>query len=207
MMGEYAPRCVELPVPSGKSRNGGKLELNTKVLPIIAVDPGGVSGWSLIQIPNKHHKVTGEHLFDCAPLEQVLKMSSKTWVHGQVDCKNIDQGAAILRNLVDEFPHAAVVFESFFIRQMAVDLSPNELISIVRHHLWMKGRIMHLQQPAMAKALNDDRLKNAKVYTSEGGLNHARDADRHALMMIRRCMDKKGKEVRKMLWPHVFGSE
>lgn len=200
MIGEFAPKPVVLPVPSAKTRNGGKLELNDRTLPILAVDPGGVSGWSLLQIPRT---LNGRNIFDY-PYETILSVASKTWVHGQVDCNNIDQGALILRNLCDEYPHAAVVFESFFIRQMAVDLSPNELIAVVRHHLWMKGRIMHMQQPALAKSLNDERLKYSKVYTSQGGLQHARDADRHALMMLRRCIDKNGAEMQKKLWPHVF---
>ena len=201
MIGEYAPKPVVLPTPSAKSRNGGKLEKNDTTLPVLAVDPGGVSGWSLLQIPRM---LKGLSIFDY-PYETIIGISSKTWVHGQVDCKNIDQGALILRNLCDEYPHAAVVFESFFIRQMAVDLAPVELISVVRHHLWMKNRIMHMQQPALAKSLNDERLKYAKVYTSQGGLEHARDADRHALMMLRRCLDKNGPDQRKKLWPHIFG--
>lgn len=198
MIGDYAPKSVELQPKVGNIRKNVVIG-DQRTLPIIAVDPGGTTGWSVIQIP------LVENVFDY-PLDKILKAASKTWVHGQIDCRNLDQGAKILRELVDEYPHGAVVFESFFIRQMAVDLAPIELISIVRHHLWMHNRIMHMQQPAMAKALNDDRLKEHRVYTSHGGLQHARDADRHALMMIRRCMDKNGVSMRKKLWPHVFGS-
>lgn len=168
-------------------------------LTIIAVDPGGVSGWSRLTFPKK----IGNQDFWLSPMDKIL--SQCLWVHGQIDCKDIEYGAYQLRKLVDETPDAAIVFESFFIRQMAVDLSPIELISVVRHHLWMKGRVMHMQQPAMAKSLTNDRLKTFGVYTSEGGLQHARDADRHALMMLRRCMDKNGPKMRKVLWPHVFG--
>lgn len=197
MHGEFAPKRVDLKVdPRRKAKKTDIAQQRT--LPIIAVDPGGVTGWSVLQIPLR------EGIFEL-PLEQILELSAKTWVHGQIDCKNIDVGARVLRDLVDQYPHAAVVFESFFIRQMAVDLAPVELISIVRHHLWLKNRVMHMQQPAMAKALNDDRLKHAKVYTSVGGLQHARDADRHALMALRRCMEgRKGEEMQKKLWPHVF---
>lgn len=177
------PQQLSIPKEGIPKKMGG--------LSIIAVDPGGVTGWSLICLPYNSF----EH-----DLPWILE-NKLLWVHGQIDCKkDLDAGVFWLRKLVDGWPSAAIVFESFFIRQMAVDLAPIEVISVVRHHLWMRQRKMHMQQPSMAKRLDNDRLKLLGVYTSDGGLQHARDADRHALMVIRRCLDKNGSKLRKELW-------
>ncbi|QGJ90120.1 RuvC-like resolvase [Mycobacterium phage Indlulamithi] len=187
--------------PKPHSLAGGK-ELRESTmpgpcLPLIALDPGGMTGWSLIVLP--------ANIFDQKlPLDQLLQRKS-LWVHGQTECYDVNHGAHILRKyLIDQWPTAALVFETFFLRgnTKSVDLTPVELNAILGHHLWIKKRDRHWQQPAMAKRLDNDRLKLMNVYTSEGGMQHARDADRHALMMIRRCMEGKGMKER--LWPHVY---
>ena len=163
---------------------------------ILTFDPGGVTGWSYLAIPKTFQR---KSIWEC-PLEVILRVKV-AWFHGQISCNPIDPGAKELRQLCDAWPNAVVIFESFFLRQMAVDLVPVDLIAIVRHHLWMKKRRMHFQQASMAKRLDNKRLKLYNVYTSKGGLEHARDADRHALMIVRRCYTV---DFRKRLWPNDF---
>lgn len=170
----------------------------TPQLPLMAFDPGGTTGWSFI----------------CLPLEAfVLKDISKIlqharfWKHGQVDCSDVNRGAFVIRkNLIDRWPTAALVFESFQIYPggRKVDLTPVEFNAIVGHHLWIRKRTRHWQQPSMAKRMTNERMKDLKVYTRVGGLEHARDADRHVVMTIRRCLENKGMKER--LWPHEFAN-
>lgn len=159
---------------------------------LITFDPGGVTGWSRITLRPRA-------LEEKFPIEDILADSD--WEHGQIDCSDLDPGAKIMRRLCNEFPTAAVVSESFFLRQMAVDLAPVELIAIVRHHLWMQGKTLHMQQASQGKRLTDERLKRLGAYTSEFGWNHARDADRHLIMILRRCLETKGPQLQQRLWP------
>lgn len=168
-------------------------------LPLICFDPGGTTGWSCIVLPPEaflHLKSPGE----------VIR-HARLWVHGEVDCADVNEGAFILRKyLIDLWPTAALVFESFQIYPggRKVDLTPVELNAILGHHLWIKQRKRYWQQPSMAKRMNNERLKLMKVYVRQGGLEHARDADRHVVMMIRRCLENKGWKER--LWPSVFAN-
>lgn len=174
------------------------------ILPIIGLDPGGTTGWSLI--------VLHRNAFD-GTIENALK-TRVTWLHGQVDCRGVnaeDEGVYQLRKLIDEWPWAAVVIEDFILRPARKEssrnlLSPVRITAKLEHHLWMRDREMILQQPSLAKRLDDERLKALNVYTREGGMQHARDADRHVLMFMRRCMDgSKGRVLQQNTWPWIFG--
>lgn len=163
-------------------------------LALIAFDPGGTTGWSLIVLPLE--------IFELKDISKIFQ-HTYLWLHGEVDCADVNRGAFILRkNLIDQWPTAALVFETFQLYPggRKVDLTPVELNSILGHHLWIKKRSRHWQQPSMAKRMTNERMKLMKVYVREGGLEHARDADRHVVMMLRRCMENKGWKER--LWPH-----
>lgn len=164
-------------------------------LVLIGIDPGGTTGWSCIVLPR--------NVFELKSMEAILQHKIG-WNHGQIDCSDIDEGCSELRKLLNRNANAAVVMESFFLRKDRgqVDLSPVEIIAVCRHNLWLKNRVLHMQQPSLAKRLDNDRLKLLNVYTSKGGMQHARDADRHVLMMIRRCMENKG--MKEKLWPTMF---
>lgn len=167
-------------------------------LALMTFDPGGTTGWSLIVLPRTD--------FRCS-IESLLA-SQYLWLHGEVDCFDVNRGAFLLRkNLIDQWPTAALVFEKFQLYSggRKVDLSPVELNAILGHHLWVRKRDRHWQQPSMAKRMTNERMKDLNVYVREGGLEHARDADRHVVMMIRRCMENKGWKER--LWPHVFAND
>lgn len=185
--------------------NYAKSEGYGEHISMIALDPGGVTGWSLIVLRRELMK----HNVFQQPLELVLN-SKIAWYHGQVDCRyQEDAGVQQLRKLIDVFPRAAIIVEDFILRPARKEssrelLSPVRITAKIEHHLWLKGRRMFLQQPAMAKRITDERLKLLEVYTREGGLQHARDADRHIIMGIRRCMEgAKGVARQKDYWPHV----
>jgi hypothetical protein len=169
-------------------------DLSVHTLPILAVDPGGTTGWSLLSVRRK--------AFEAGNLGHILS-TKHVWYHGQVDCvTNEHLGIYQICKMMDDWPSAAIVLESFYVRQMAVDLSPVRIIGACTQHAWVQGRKVIEQQASMAKRLNNSRLKDLGVYTSDGGLDHARDADRHALMCLRRAiMDEK---MRRKAWPHIY---
>ena len=201
------PQHVTL--PNGDKRGPGiGRDLPNNALPIITIDPGGTTGWSLLVLKRE---VLGRNVFD-HPLEMILRSKMK-WDHGEIDCRQTeDQSVYSLRKLIDEWPSAAVVIEDFILRTQRREqsrelLSPVRITAKLEHHLWLCKRKMFLQQPAMAKRMTDERLKQLGVYSREGGLQHARDADRHAIMFIRRCMDgAKGVVLQEQSWPNVFSS-
>lgn len=181
-------------------------DLPRDCLPIIAIDPGGTTGWSLIVIKRE---LLGQNVFK-QPMEMILRTKLQ-WDHGQVDCR-LQEDAAVckLRRLINDWPSAAVVIEDFILRPARKEssrelLSPVRITAKIEHHLWLHGRNVFLQQPAMGKRMTDERLKQLGVYTAVGGLQHARDADRHAIMFIRRCMDAKGVALQQVAWPHLYG--
>ena len=198
--GRFAPKGVVL---TANRPSAPPFKVHKENLSLIALDPGGVTGWSHMVFPSK---IKGADIFSL-PIEVLLENRIE-WMHGQVDCHDEDMGVLILRKcLFAPTWHSAIVVEGFQLRTLAADLSPVTITAKLEHHLWLQGRkINYKQMPAMAKSLNNDRLELLEVYTSRGGMQHARDADRHVIMAIRRCMENGGKglQMRKKLWPHVY---
>ena len=178
-------------------------------MPILAFDPGGTTGWSLCVLPTQW----GTQSIFTMPQDVILR-SKVHWYHGQIDCiLSEDHGVHHMIRLIEEWPHAAIVVEDFILRphnhETSRDLlSPVRITAKIEHHLWRNNRKMWLQTPAQAKTVSsDDRLKAWGVYTKEGGLQHARDADRHVILFLRRCMGVKGTATRNVAWPHLFESK
>lgn len=195
-----APQQLTLRYVEQRPNSKVSLAVPKDILPILAIDPGGVTGWSLLVLNRIEF---GQELLDTN--QEVLLNKRKIWRHGEIDCRT-DEFAGVyqLKKLIDEWWFAAVVIESFFIRQRALDLSPARITAIIEDHLWQMGKKAHFQQASQAKTTcTDDRLKLWGAYTSEGGLGHARDADRHALLFMRRCIKSSLKEL---AWPAVYGS-
>lgn len=181
---------------------------------VIAIDPGGTSGWSLISV---HPQSLTEPNADF--LENIF-----THQHGQVDCgshrgnlhTSLHDGISTdgefsgiydLTEFIAAWPVAAVVVEDFTLRQFRMDrdlLSPVRITSAVGYAMWLGGRDYHVQSPADAKCIcTDDRLKEWRMYDSYGGLRHARDADRHAILFLRKA--KASNSLRAQAWPHLYG--
>ena len=188
-----------------------KLPLSASV---IAFDPGGTTGWSVFD-------VHPEALFD--PEVSILD-NVNHWTHGQTDCGSTKgnlgksshagisttgeaAGVAELVGLCRTWPGAAVVIEDFIVRRMDQDrdfLSPVRITAALSQWLWQMHRTYFVQQPAFAKTtVTDARLKAWGLYARSGGMNHARDADRHAVTFLRQC--KANPEYRIRAFPHLYG--
>ena len=118
-----------------------------------------------------------------------------------------------LYKLISDWPTAAVVVEDFILRAERKEksrelLSPVRLTAKLETYLWRDGRRMFLQQPAQAKTtISNERLKMWNCYTGTGAQEHARDADRHAMLFLRRCMGPQGVQLKRNAWPHVYALE
>ena len=201
----FGPKIATIP-KGGNSQAKRKITFPRHQLPILAFDPGGTTGWSLLVLPTT---VDGQNVFNWP--QDVILRNKIDWIHGQVDCiVNEDNAVSHLTKLIDQWPAAAVVVEDFILRPHRNEMS-RELLSPVRitakleHHLWKHNREMWLQMPSQAKGVcSDERLRAWGVYTREGGMQHARDADRHAVLFLRRCMGGKGIATRDVGWPFTF---
>ena len=181
---------------------------------IIAIDPGGTTGWSLITVHPEALIEPQADIFDNIFIHQ----------HGQVDCGmhrgNLDSslhdgistegefsGVYDLVEFIKVWPSAAVVIEDFTLRQMRMDrelLSPVRITSAIGYAMWLDGRDYHVQSPSDAKRhCSDDRLREWRMYDHSSGLRHARDADRHAILFLRKAKMKK--DFRALAWPHLYG--
>lgn len=109
-------------------------------------------------------------------------------------------------DLIRAWPAAAIVFESFTLRNHSMDqelLSPERLTAAVGFWMWQCRREYFTQSPAEGKVTaTDARLKSWGLYDPHGGMNHARDADRHAITFLRRASTIQG--LRERAWPHLY---
>lgn len=189
-------------------------ELTYKEAAVIALDPGGTTGWSLISV---HPEALTEPKADV--FENIFEHK-----HGQVDCgshrgnleSSLHEGISTegefsgvydLAEFVRAWPSAAVVIEDFNLRQLRMDrdlLSPVRITSALGYSMWLDGRDYHIQSPSDAKRVcTDERLKEWRMYESSGALRHARDADRHAILFLRKAKAKRS--FRELAWPHLYG--
>ena len=192
---------------------------------VIAFDPGGTTGWSLISVQPEVFSELPEHKEFSSVLKNVLE-----WKHGQIDCGsqkgNLGTGnhhgvstsgeaAGIneIIGLVRAWPGAAIIVEDFILREHTRNrdlLAPVRITAGLNQDLWLCRREYFVQSAALAKtAVTDERLKNWGYYSRAGGLNHARDADRHALTFLRRAANKdsKGRALREAAWPYLYGPD
>ncbi|AHN84093.1 hypothetical protein GJ25_gp082 [Mycobacterium phage Hawkeye] len=180
--------------------------INYNTAPIIAIDPGGTTGWSFMCVePIALHD----------PQEMVLD-NIVTHQHGQLEsytAGSVEEGEELcvddLYEFIKAWPQAAIVIEDFQIRSNQRGrefLSPVRITHALKHRLWIDNRHVFRQQPADAKVTaSDDRLKRWGLYDKFGSMVHARDADRHAITFLRRA--KANLKIRAAAWPHLFDPE
>jgi len=211
--GEANVRTVDLAEQTTRRRGYiPKIELTYDVVTVIGIDPGGTTGWSLMTMKPE---VLGDSKSD-------LSARSIDHTHGQVDCGSrrgtiaehgISDGEFAgmwdLAKLCREWPCAAVVIEDFTLRQFRQDrdlLSPVRITAGLGYTLWLDGRDYFTQSPGDAKNVcSDAMLKQCGMYDSTQGMQHARDADRHALLFLRKA--KGSKAFREKAWPHLYGKD
>lgn len=188
-------------------------EIDYGAATVIAIDPGGTTGWSLISVHPECLTNPTAKVLDNIFIHQ----------HGQVDCGshrgNLDTslhsgistdgefgGVYDLAKFIRNWPVAAVVIEDFVLRQQRMDrelLSPVRVTAALGYSVWLTGRDYHTQSPADAKRVcSDERLKEWQMYDPYGGMVHARDADRHAILFLRKAKSKRA--FRELAWPHLY---
>ena len=188
-----------------------------KLVPsVIAFDPGDTTGWSYVEVKASLNN-DGIIITD-----EIIEFE-----HGEIDCGNkqgelnigdkndpglnpTGEAAGIERMLMlcDRHPNAVVVVEDFIVdfKKITQDrsaVSPIRITAKLEHGLWQRNRTIHLQDRSMAKTtMKDSRLTELGMYQRNGGLNHARDADRHAITWLRRC--QVNAQMRHDSWPWMF---
>ena len=188
-----------------------------KQLTVVAFDPGGTTGWSVMTID--HADLTSPK----APVHEGLRY----WFQGQVDCGSQSgnagdsatandydlgisetgeaAGAAICENIVGANIAAcggpvAVVIEDFIIDPDRMNrgrdfLLPVRIQNRIEQLLWeSRSTTLHIQQPSFAKTtVTDARLKAWGLWHEGHSSRHARDADRHALTFLRTLRQKQSR--------------
>jgi hypothetical protein len=165
---------------------------------VVAIDPGQTTGWSVMSVHPEALLDSGVSI-----LHNILH-----WTHGQIVGPEDSQASEVL-GIVDMFPGACVLIEDFILRTANAGrevLSPVRITAKIEYGLWLVGGVSYRQMPSEAKSVaTDNRLKSWGFYQREGGLEHARDADRHALTWLRKC--KQHEWMRRACWPYLFGEE
>lgn len=204
--GDMGVVSVDITQEHRKRRRKEDDKPNLTMAAVIAIDPGETTGWSLIV-------VNPECLSD--PKEKILA-NILVHQHGEVSSKRtgpvgiFNEGECLAVNdlytLAESWPHAAIVIEDFIIRnndRTRSFLSPVRMTSKLEQLLWADSRIYFRQQANDAKTTAKDwRLKEWGMYEREGGLGHARDADRHAIVFLRRLTQSA--KLRAQAFPHLY---
>jgi len=171
---------------------------------VLAVDPGGTTGWSILS-------VRPEALGD--PKISILE-NITLWNHGQIDCLTDEIGGVqALVQVARAFPEAVLLLEQFVIRrfdQKEDFLSPVRITAAFDYAVREAfGACTYRQQPSEAMTTcTDARLKEWGLYERAGGMGHARDADRHGILWLRKAKDPKlGRVRRHEWWPHIYADD
>ena len=176
-------------------------------LPILTFDPGQTTGWSLLILPRR---IQGKDVFSW-PLDAILA-SKVQWIHGEINTLGCEDEAAFqMGKIAGAWPSAAIVIEDFILRAERKEksrelLSPVRLIAKLESYLWHQQRKAFKQDPSQALPIvTNNRLALLNCLIEDGLEDHARDADRHAVLFVRRCMGTKGVAVKHSAWPHIYG--
>lgn len=172
---------------------------------VVSFDMGGMTGWSAWE-------VHPEALTD--PTVKILdNVEHHTW--GEIDSRGPDAEVSCAKEaleIVRGFPGCAVLMEDFILQMYSKGrdlLTPVRLNAMLDFALEVNlgVTVTHRQMASEAKAtVTDARLKLWGFYTSAGGQEHARDADRHAILFLRKAKDpKRGALRRAAWWPHIYG--
>lgn len=166
---------------------------------VLSFDPGGTTGWAVACLKPKD-------LLSEKPINNRLL---KHFAHGQILGSEHQQMDQVVE-LVDVWPKAAVVTESFVQRirntglETDVAYSPVRINAVLKWWLATEDRYLFKQSAKEAKdRWTDDRLEAVKL-NPEGGhkMRHARDGVRHSMLFLGRARDKA--KLRHTAWPQFF---
>jgi hypothetical protein len=162
---------------------------------VIALDPGGTTGWCVMMIHPDALKDPEISIVD----------NIMHYEQGQFEGAELDQAEEIIQ-LLQAWDNAVIVCEDFQLREITAELSPVRIRAMIEMYLRLdpeEDRPIWLQMPALAKGtITDQRLKQWKLYRP--GQEHARDALRHSIMFFRRASAEL--KIRRTAWPEIYGS-
>lgn len=157
-----------------------------KALVTVWADPGDTTGWSIHRVP-----------IDLLLREgQVGAMRQVKWKIGQFNngstSENVDAFLELCRQVYEQLTDEEDVFamgsEGFILRVLSTEpslLEPVRFNAVLDDRLRGTGTWAERQMPSEAKnTITDQRLKLWGVH--KPGADHARDAQRHGLLFMRR---------------------
>lgn len=216
-------RLGALPAAKG-SRDPIKIRDLSDSPVVISFDPGVTTGWSVLQVhpqaladpefkilPNIEHWSHGQidsrkfedgkqrEIFDGAGRLEYTDLAAE---HVFAECQVVDQ----LLEIFDAFPGAVPLVEDFIPQRLDKSrdfLSPVRITNLMDYGLYQRGFQSFRQMSSEATGpVSNDRLRSWGLYLADG-LEHARDADRHSIMWMRKCSTKR--RLREACWPHLYG--
>lgn len=188
-----------------------------KNLVIFSLDPGDTTGWSVLKVPVARLRATGatRTLPWCRWRHgQILRsgaLGTGAMAQAVSDSRHVSLIMEQALNIYEEFmfltdedgiakgwesDEFVFVLESFSLRMLSMDtnlLAPVRVLDRILDRLWIaQSHIpVFFQSPSDAKAsVTDDRLRRWAMYDARSG-PHARDADRHAVLFLRRFADSR----------------
>jgi hypothetical protein len=150
---------------------------------VIALDPGGTTGWSLFQV--HPDAMNGDPSIPVFP-------NIEWWTAGEFTGKQDNQIDQIME-LVHSWPAARLVTEQFVLRQLNALLDSVEINAILR---WAcRPRYWVTQQAGLAMStVTDTRQKDWGFWIP--GKEHARDAVKHNITYLKRRKEAAVKAAR-----------
>lgn len=142
---------------------------------IIAIDPGGNTG-----LVNTYTE------FDIESAHVIVRdalLSGEASVHN-FDCRDVIKGFAELDKLVCAFNPDVVVYETFDLWTLAADVTPIELIALMKWQWRYEEWSLAAQNPSERSVITDKRLKDWKLWTP--GEKDINAAMKHLLVWMRK---------------------
>lgn len=199
------------------------------VLVIFAVDPGVTTGWSALKVPVRLLSSLGatrtlvrcRHRHGQVLRSGAVRISGGGGSYSNSDSQHVSDILAVAGSVFDEWctyeddegdevldEDTKFVFtlEGFDLRESSMDpalLSPVRVNSIFMDRLWTNeatSRVFFQSASDAKRTVTDERLRRWGLYDSHSGA-HARDADRHAILLLRRFAAERDLRAR------IFGSD
>jgi hypothetical protein len=173
--------------------------MTTKHLHVLAIDPGGTSGWVCITVPRLC-------VFGPAPSE------IWEWDYGEFSGAEPVQAIAIARlareiQSLDYLIGPAIIVEDWDIDTKFKSTDPETLspvrlgamLTLLQHQKLLGDATLHFQGRGIAfSTMTDDRLRRNGLWVE--GSDHIRAATRHAITALR--LARENPVFAKELWPN-----